>query len=382
MKLLHTSDWHLGKRLFKLERTQEHELYLDWLFKIIKENEIDYLLICGDVFDTPTPPHFAQEMYYEFLYRLSINTTCEVLIIAGNHDSGQLLEAPKKILKDLRITIWGKLSDNPQNHWMTLTKGNVSLDVCAIPFFRSYEILNVDDKNSLDGLSRYFTYQGPNPKLLMLHHLAGIVEGTGSEQVISLSGIDCIPTDFLKQFDYVAMGHIHKSMKISNNIFYCGSPLPMRFSEKQTKEIRIIEIDENGLKSSPIEIPVFRKLFLLEVDEGNWAQTIQDLEIENGLKPVVEIKMTLTKPVIGLIDEIKKELEKKEIELLSYQPFYQQGSEKQQKNEKIFQLSPLELFKEFYVSKYPEQNKAPEELVEEFAELIQRANDASHTTQN
>ena len=377
MKLLHTSDWHLGKRLFKLERTQEHELYLDWLFKIIKENEIDYLLICGDVFDTPTPPHFAQEMYYNFLYQLSINTKCEVLIIAGNHDSGQLLEAPKKILKDLRITIWGKLSENPDNHWMTLTKGNVSLDVCAIPFFRSYEILNEEDQNSLDGLSRYFNYQGTNPKLLMLHHLAGTIQGTGSEQVISLSGIDCIPTEFLKKFDYVAMGHIHKAMRLSTNIFYCGSPLPMRFSEKQSKEIRLIEVTHEGVKSSPINIPVFRQLHLLEVNEVNWSKEINKLAIDPGLKAVAEVKMSLTKPVSGLIDEIKDELDKKNIELLSFQPLYQQSSEKHQKNEKIFQLSPLELFKEFYASKYPEQSKVPDELMEEFTELIQRVNDAT-----
>jgi len=382
MRLLHTSDWHLGKRLFKLERAQEQELYLDWLFKTIVEKEVDHLLICGDIFDTPTPPHFAQEMYYDFLHRLSVHTECEVLIIAGNHDSGQLLEAPKKILKGHRISIWGKLSKNPDDHWLTLQKGAIALDVCAIPFFRSYEILLENDQNSLDGLSRYFVKTSSNPKLLMLHHLAGITEGTGSEQVITLSGIDCIPTDFLKQFDYVAMGHIHKPMKISNKIFYCGSPLPMRFSEKQSKEVRLIEIDQKGIFSTSIEIPVFRKLHLLELNEDNWPSTIHQLPEEMGLRAVAEVKMSLSKPLSGIIDEIKKELEKKNIELLAYQPIYQQVEEKHQKNEKIFQLSPIELFKEFYKSKYPEQGHVPDDLTLEFSELIQRVNDETHSTQN
>src|SRR4051794_33304896 len=136
MRFLHTSDWHLGKRLFKLDRTPEHELFLDWLVSTLKSQKIDVLMIAGDIFDTPTPPHQSLEMFYNFLHRVSQETDAETLIIAGNHDSGLLLEAPSKILAPYRVKVWGKLSEDPSLHWYK--KGNV--EFCCIPFFRSYEL--------------------------------------------------------------------------------------------------------------------------------------------------------------------------------------------------------------------------------------------------
>jgi exonuclease SbcD len=94
MRILHTSDWHLGKRLFKLDRTPEHEQFLNWLLGTLIEEKIDLLLIAGDIFDTPTPPHQSLEVFYNFLHRVSTETKTETMIIAGNHDSGLLLEAP------------------------------------------------------------------------------------------------------------------------------------------------------------------------------------------------------------------------------------------------------------------------------------------------
>src|SRR6476469_5212551 len=132
MRILHTSDWHLGKRLFKLDRSQEHEQFLNWLIGTLIEEKIDLLLIAGDIFDTPTPPHQSLEVFYNFLHRVSVETKTETMIIAGNHDSGLLLEAPSKLLSPHRVKVWGKLSEKPEDHWMTV--GNIEL--CAIPFFR------------------------------------------------------------------------------------------------------------------------------------------------------------------------------------------------------------------------------------------------------
>lgn len=377
MRILHTSDWHLGKRLFKLDRTLEHERFLNWMIATLIEKDIDLLLIAGDIFDTPTPPHQSLEMFYEFLHRVSTETKTQTLIIAGNHDSGLLLEAPGKLLAPHRIKVWGKLSENVEDHWHSVTVKGEALDICAIPFFRSYELLPHGEGDALEALRKYLTKERSAPQLLMLHHLAGIFEAAGSEQVITLSGVDSIPSDLLKTFDYVALGHIHKPQKIGASAFYSGSPIPMRFSETHPKSVMIVEVKGSKLTFESLPIPLSRALHIVKANDVNWREKIQGLQNKTELTPMVEVQMTLSEPKIGLIDEIKDLLSSKEMELLSYLPFYSNTEKKEKKNERLFELSPLEVFTEFYAHKYPDAPEVPEELKEDFKELIQKVNHAT-----
>lgn len=375
MRILHTSDWHLGKRLFKLDRSPEHELFLNWLVETLISEKIDLLLIAGDIFDTPTPPHQSLETFYNFLHRISVETNVETMIIAGNHDSGLLLEAPSKILFPHRVKVWGKLSDKVDDHWLTIK----NIDLCAIPFFRSYELLPHGEGDALVALGNYLKRERTRPQVLMLHHLAGIYEASGSEQVISLSGVDSIPSDILKSFDYVALGHIHKPQKISGTCFYSGSPIPLRFSETAKKSVVIIDENDGGLKSGIKEIPVFRDLFILKVNEKDYALKINELASKSPLKPMVEVQIELTQPRSGLVEEIKNLLEQKGMELLSYLPFYEAKEKTEKKNEKLFELSPLELFEEFYLTKYPESEGVPDDLKADFKALLEKVKNAAHT---
>ena len=375
MRILHTSDWHLGKRLFKLDRSPEHELFLNWLINTLKDEKIDVLLIAGDIFDTPTPPHQALETFYNFLHRISTETSTETMIIAGNHDSGLLLEAPAKLLSPHRVKVWGKLSDDPNDHWIKIH----NIELCALPFFRSYELLPHGEGDALEALKKYLEKPKTVPQILMLHHLAGIFEAAGSEQVISLSGVDSIPSDLLNSFDYVALGHIHKPQKIGPNSYYSGSPLPLRFSETAPKSVIIID-EENGKLTSHIHpIPVFRNLFIVKTNEEKYVQDINNLNPTSELTPMVEIQIKLASPRIGLIDEIKTLLGNKGMELLSYMPFYQTAEKTERKSEKLFELSPLELFEEFYATKFPDAKEIPEDLKADFKELLNKVNHASHS---
>jgi exonuclease SbcD len=375
MKILHTSDWHLGKRLFKLDRTAEHEFFLNWLISTLIEEKIDLLLIAGDVFDTPTPPHQSLEVFYNFLHRVSIETKTETMIIAGNHDSGLLLEAPAKILSPHRVKVWGKLSPNPEDHWLRV--GNI--DLCAIPFFRSYELLPQGEGDALATLKRYLTKKRALPQVLMLHHLAGVFEAAGSEQVISLSGVDSIPGEILKSFDYVALGHIHKPQKVSEKSFYSGSPIPLRFSETLKKSVVLIEENAGVLTSKTIPIPVARNFFIIKTNEENFRDDIKKLQVTSELRPMVEIQIELKAPRAGLIDEIKNLLSEKNCELLSYMPLYHQIEKTHRRSEKIFQLSTLELFEEFYTIKFPESKKLPDDLKADFTALLEKVKHASHS---
>lgn len=376
MRILHTSDWHLGKRLFKLDRFEEHERFLAWLISKIQEKKIDLLLITGDIFDTPTPPHQSLEVFYNFLHRVSLETTADTYIIAGNHDSGLLLEAPSRLLSFHRVKIWGKLSQKIEDHWIKVNKGEETLEICAIPFFRSYELLPQGEGDALTALSRYLEKEKSYPQLLMMHHLAGIYEAAGSEQVISLSGVDSIPMDSFKNFDYVALGHIHKPQKVGAKSYYSGSPIPLRFSETHPKSVVLIEQIKNEIKIEIESIPLSRALILVKADETNWKSKIENLEVKSELTPMVEVQLTLASPEAGLIDKIKTVISEKGYELLSYIPFYSGEEKKEKRHDRIFELSPIELFEEFYAIKYPDAPEIPAELKSDFAALLEKVKHA------
>jgi DNA repair protein SbcD/Mre11 len=384
MRILHTSDWHLGKRLYKLDRTPEHHLFLQWLVKKLKTDEIDLLLIAGDIFDVPTPPHQSLQMFYDFLHQVSVETKTQTFIIAGNHDSGVLLKAPANLLLTHRVKVWGELSPNPQEHWHTVTVGGESLDICGIPFFRSYELLSQGEDDPIRALKKYLHHPSPRPQLLMLHHLAGVFEAAGSEQVISLSGVDSIPAELLEGFHYVALGHIHKPQKISSKAYYSGSPLPMRFSETHPKSLMQLEVNRGEVSVIKIPLPIWRPLHVIKAHEGSWREKIQALNqapnppsgAGGELTAVVEVQLSLTRPLMGILDEIKSLLQEKQMELLSYLPTYSGFEKQERKHPRLFELSILEVFHEFYRFKYPDAPEVPEDLEEDFKSLIERANRA------
>jgi DNA repair protein SbcD/Mre11 len=373
MKILHTSDWHLGKRLMKLDRMEEHEAFLDWLLETLKSESIDLLLIAGDIFDVPNPPHQALELFYRFLHRLSTETKTETLIIAGNHDSGILIEAPKELLSIHRVKVWGKLSPDPAHHWITIKD---SLDVCALPFFRSFELLPQGEGDAIEALKKYITIKKSRPTLLLFHHLAGIFEAAGSEQVVSLSGVDSIPVELLRDFDYVALGHIHKPQKISDKAYYSGSPIPLRFSETAQKSVMILELVDKNLEMKKSAIPVFRPLHLVKAELHNWKEKLQALPESTGLTPMVEVQLRLKEPQMGISDEIRDILSKKGMELLSYLPLYETSENKREKKDNLFELSPVELFTDYYSYRYPGEELS-DEVKEDFKELLLKARDAT-----
>ena len=389
IKLLHTSDWHLGKRLFRLDRGEEHGLFLDWLLQTIKDEEIDYLLVAGDIFDVPTPPHFSLKMFFDFLGRLSKETNCSSFIIAGNHDSGALINAPAALYNDHRVQVWGKLEE-VSKHWATLKDkdGVDRLQLCAIPFFRHYELAAdmVEGDELLERLTNYFINPPSKdlPKIFMGHHLFGMFEAAGSEQVINLSGVDSIPTKTLTDhFIYGALGHIHKPQKISSNplIVYSGSPLQMRFSEQHEKSVQILKFD-GELKVEKKPIPYFRQLLRLETTLAEYKKDIKELTHTSQLTPQLELILSLPAPQVGLTEEIKAYTEKHGIELLSIIPIYEAKDYEQKEVRSLVDLSPYELFEEFYKNKYPEEAQVPDDLKSDFLKLLSKANHASDKTQN
>jgi exonuclease SbcD len=286
MKILHTSDWHLGRTLYsKKERQEEHTAFLEWLLKTIKENSIDLLLIAGDIFDTASPSSTSQKMYYDFLIKVRTAGCENVIVIGGNHDSPSFLNAPKDILAALNVAVVGNATDNIEDEIIVVkdNKGNPSIIVCCVPFLRERDIsrfaegenysdrskrINENIKKHYEEIAELAENKrkelGKQIPIIATGHLS-VAGGQRNEddgvRETYIGNIEAVGGDiFPDTFEYVALGHYHIPSKIKEHIRYCGSPIPMGFGEaKQTKYVYVIDYVK-GQNIETIEIPVFQKL--------------------------------------------------------------------------------------------------------------------------
>lgn len=422
LKVLHTSDWHLGKKLFKSSRLPEQKLFLKWLSQLIQEQETDALLISGDIFDTPHPPHESVKVYFNFLKEITDKTTVKVFIIGGNHDSGRFIEAPKGFLKEKNIYVRGEFfpseieSKNEKDNFLSdlviplSNNQGENVNICMIPYFRNYEILNMAKHFGLSSntelvdsehkeniivdtikhfIEKFIPKAGPN--ILMSHHLFGAFTAAGSEQSLSLSGIDSIPSEiFSERFEYLALGHIHKPQRVKTSrplAVYSGSPIPLRFGETNKKSVQLLSFSGVGTDRSfeieKINIPSIRPLLKLEVNYNSWKKDLsKGLEILNELNhqlpPFLDLQVNITEPKHELLDEVKEYLQDIEVSLLSYSTIISDQNktkENDSENDLLKLLDTKELFRHFYLRKFPDEETVPIEIWEDFTNLLNHTNE-------
>ncbi len=307
MKILHTSDWHLGRTLYsKKERQNEHSAFLNWLLTTIKENAIDVLLIAGDVFDTASPSSSSQKMYYDFLVQVRNSECKNVVVVGGNHDSPSFLNAPRDILAALNVSVIGNATENIEDEIISIEDGakNPVMIVCAVPFLRERDISRFAEKENYADRSKrinesikkhYETIaklaekrkkdSKKNLPIVAMGHLS-VVGGKRNEddgvRETYIGNVEAISSDiFPETFDYVALGHYHIPSVIKNHIRYCGSPIPMGFGEAgQKKCVYIIDFkDEKTIET--IEIPNFQRLESIVGDKEFIAERLTELRKEN-----------------------------------------------------------------------------------------------------
>lgn len=307
MRVLHTSDWHLGKKLEQCERTDEHQRFLDWLVETIKDQQIDLLVIAGDIFDTGSPSNTAFKQYYDFLWAMRSTPCRDIVIIGGNHDSVSTLNAPKALLRYFNVHVVGGATADIQEEVIPITdaRGQVQLVVCAVPFLRDRDIrlsvpgesLEEQEARLKHGICAHYEALCPHiqpykaqgiPILATGHLFAAGGSASDSEKEIHVGNLGQIYGDqFPAVFDYVALGHLHRPQKVNNlpHIRYSGSPIPLSFSEVEDKKLVILLDFENGQlsKLEELEIPVCRKLVRLR---GNLEKVRrQILSFDHGDHP-------------------------------------------------------------------------------------------------
>ncbi|MCB0630498.1 MAG: exonuclease SbcCD subunit D C-terminal domain-containing protein [Saprospiraceae bacterium] len=284
MKILHTSDWHLGQRFLFNDREEEHQRALDWLADTIREQEVEVLVVAGDVFDINNPPNYARTMYYRFLTSLLGSCCRHIVIVGGNHDSPSMLNAPRELLRLLNIHVVGAASEDPVDEIIELedAKGKLELVVAAVPFLRdrdlrfsqsgegSYERLQKVREGMAEHYRRVGEMMEPYRKnkipLLATGHLyASGAMASGKQDNIYAGDVENIEADqFPDVFHYIALGHIHRPQLIDGqqHIRYSGSLIPLSFSEtKDDKSVFILYFQKDQLMEvETVMVPVFRRL--------------------------------------------------------------------------------------------------------------------------
>ena len=302
MKVLHTSDWHIGRTLYGRKRYEEFEAFLNWLAGTIQQNEIDTLLVAGDVFDTSSPSNRAQELYYRFLCRVSTSACRHVVVVAGNHDSPSFLNAPRELLKALDVYVVGNVTSNPEDEVLVLRNEQdvPELIVCAVPYLRDRDIRvaeageSIEDKERklIDGIRTHYAIVaalaeqkreecGIDIPIVAMGHLftAGgqTVDGDGVRELYVGSMAHVTAGIFPASFDYLSLGHLHIPQKVTGHeiIRYSGSPLPMGFGEaKQQKSVCQVEFRSKSASVQLIDVPAFQKL---ERIKGEWNDILDQI---------------------------------------------------------------------------------------------------------
>jgi len=307
MKILHTSDWHIGRTLYGRKRYEEFSAFFSWLIDQVARLQIEALIVAGDIFDTGTPSNRSQQLYYQFLSALSSTSCRHIVIIGGNHDSPSLLEAPKELLKAFQVHVVGSAPDNIEDEVILLKdeQGAVELIVCAVPYLRDRDIRNsVGGESHLDkeqkliegiaghyqaisehAILRQAEYSATTPPIVATGHLFAAggskVEGDGVRDLYVGSLVHVDGTIFPDAIDYLALGHLHSAQCVGGNarFRYSGAPLAMGFHEaEKEKVVLLVDLVQSGPHITEIPVPRWQKLKSIRGDAQSISEQLASLK--------------------------------------------------------------------------------------------------------
>ncbi|MDD2450218.1 MAG: exonuclease SbcCD subunit D C-terminal domain-containing protein [Sulfurimonas sp.] len=385
MKILHTSDWHLGQSFMGKSRFDEHEAFLKWLLQTIELENINTLIVAGDIFDTTTPPNYALELYYNFLTKVS--SFCKnIIITAGNHDSVATLKAPKQLLKALNVHVITSGDEDEDEVIAIYDDEEICGIVCAVPFLRDFVVRKsqsaqtMDDKESAlsNGIKEHYKSAYKRAKelskdvpIIATGHLTTLGSKTSeSEREIYIGGTLDIDSDFFKDFDYVALGHLHINQRVkSERVRYSGSPIPLSFSESNSqKKVNIVEFIGADVKIKELDIPLFRKLLVIR---GDTASVISELENVTDKESWIEIHIRDENP-FHANESIRTRAKELELTLLAVKIDREQTPSSASAFNAITlnELNPLEVFERRVELEGLEDEELTKELLKSFKLIV------------
>lgn len=410
LRVLHTSDWHIGKFLVDKRRDEEFAFFFDWLAETIRERNVDCLLVAGDVFDTCSPSSRMQRMYYHYLKIFMENGCRHIVVTAGNHDPAILLDAPRTILDGMDIHVLGEPSvENPEFEVVVLRnrQGEAELVVCAVPFLREKyvrksapgESMQMKEANLLQGIYEHYagvaeearrvcrSLTSPLPVIAMGHLFAGeesrLRTGDSERQLYvgTLGRVGCEIFDGI--FDYVALGHLHQAQMVdeAGRVWYSGSPMPLAFDEAgRQKSVCLVEFDGKVPRVEIVPVPPCRHL---ERIEGDWEEIEKKLNALAGkdLRPTpwVEIVYNGVNYAGNLRERLTEFAEGKPFEILATKDLRVRNALLGQMDfeETLEELGPEEVFERCLVKKNVPEEHWPDLMgaFREVCAMLQEEND-------
>lgn len=314
MKILHTSDWHVGKKLQGRERLVEQAQVLEEIKAVCENEGIELVLIAGDVFDTYTPSAEAEELFYEKVKKIAGEERA-VLIISGNHDDGVRLSAVAPLSEEQGIYVVG-------NARLGLSCKDTARKIKAIQSGKGYAIFTNDkgeqvyismlpypnearfkeEKSDLSYIERMqgWIAEGESareagmPSIFMAHVFIAGGKVSESEREIDLGGARAIPVSALPRTDYIALGHLHKKQRMGENCYYSGSPLQYAFDESADKSVKVFNLTQKGVEDlRDVPLKSGRKLVRLQAETVENALAL----LEEYKEAYVELTLVLDAPL-------------------------------------------------------------------------------------
>ncbi|WP_426507975.1 exonuclease subunit SbcD [Serratia proteamaculans] len=311
MRLIHTSDWHLGQYFFTKSRAAEHQAFLRWLIEQIEQQQVDALIVAGDLFDTGSPPSYARELYNRFVVELQ-RTGCQLVVLGGNHDSVATLNESRELLSCLNTTVIANAQSEIEQQILVLNQrdGQPGAVLCAIPFLRPRDLLTsragesgVQKQQALqEAIADHYQklYQAacarrdelglPLPIVATGHLTTVGVTTSDSVRDIYIGTLDAFPAQAFPPADYIALGHIHRAQNVakSEHIRYSGSPIPLSFDELgKAKSVFMVDFSAGALQQvTALEIPSFQPMQLIKGGLAQIEQQLQQFADYQGELPV------------------------------------------------------------------------------------------------
>jgi exonuclease SbcD len=404
IKILHTSDWHIGKKIYGIDLAPDHRLFFQWLIETIVNQEIDVLLISGDMFDLSNPSVESRTIYYDVLVKLR-NVGCQVIIVGGNHDSAMVLDAPRELFKALNITVVGGMPQNQENTVIPLKNrtGEVEAVVVAIPFLREADLqlqLSTDTYESrmeamrasvlkiYNRLSNNAELRFPSTPKIAMGHFFGIGASVSeSERELMIGNLNMLEVDKITEgIDYMALGHIHRPQKLKSNVpaLYSGSPIPLSFSEhSDTKSLVLLKVNENkSIDIELINVPEIRKLVRIKGSYGEISSVLENWKNASlGLQSLMELEFVENEHnpvIINQIQELVDSWENTDAKIIKHRVTFKNGNGSQyqwaEENVQIQELNPGDVFLNLLDSVDLQPNQR--QLVDEaFRELLVEVHD-------
>ena len=350
MKIMHLSDLHIGKKVNEYSMLQDQIYILKEILRIIDNENVETVIIAGDVYDRSLPPNEALELFDEFLYQLS-SRNVNVFVISGNHDSPERISYGGRMMTENKIFLSPVYDGNVKPISLNDDYGEVNFYL--LPFIRPADIRryfpdeNIENytdavKVAIDNMNVDFSERN----ILITHQFVTGAELSESEDII-VGGTDNVSGEVFDGFDYVALGHIHREQTIGkDNIRYCGTPLKYSFSEaKHIKSVTILDFkDKENIEYSKIPLTPLRDMREIR---GTYDELTLKSNYENtNVDDYLHITLTDEEDIpdaIGKLRSIYPNIMK-----LDYDNLRTRGSGIVDAIENIESKSPFELFADLF----------------------------------